>query len=253
MFAQLLKSIIVDDEEPSRAALVNYLSEFCPDVEIVAECDSAKSAYHAINKHKPNLVFIDVEMPRGSGIDLLKMFKTISFKVIFVTAFSDYAVQAFRLSATDFLLKPVKVDELIEAVDKARNELLTTNTYQHLPVLFHNFNSTAQFTPKLAIYNSQGFEYVNIADIIMCKADGYCTIFYFVNDQKIISSHNLKYYEDLLPANQFFRTHNSFIININHITGYNNQGLIKLPADLTCPLSVKRKSQFLSFFKNPNK
>lgn len=250
MLPQLLKSIIVDDEDPSREALVNYISEFCPDVEIVAECDSAQSAFKAINEHKPNLVFLDVEMPRGSGIDLLKMFKNISFKVIFVTAFSDYAVQAFRLSATDFLLKPVKVDELLEAISKARNEFYSAFTNQNLKVLYHNFSLDARFEKKLTIFNSHGFEYININDIIMCKADTYCTNFYIGPDKTISSSHNLKYYEELLPSDQFFRSHNSYILNINHIKGYNNQGIIKLSSDLSCPLSVKRKSKFLKIIKS---
>jgi two-component system LytT family response regulator len=106
---RLIKSVIVDDEQPSREALANYIREYCPDIEIVSECKSAKTAFKCINERRPQLVFLDIEMPRGSGFDLLKMFKTIPFKVIFVTAFSDYAIQAFRFSATDYLMKPVKV------------------------------------------------------------------------------------------------------------------------------------------------
>jgi two-component system LytT family response regulator len=250
MLPLLLKSIIVDDERPSREGLINYIEEFCPDVEIIAECNSAKSAFKAINEHKPHLVFLDIEMPRGSGIDLLKMFESISFKVIFITAFSDYAVQAFRYSATDFLLKPVKVSELVEAVKRAKFEIFAHNSFENIEFLLQNFNSPSLNTRKLVIPNSQGFCVVNTSEIIMCKADGYCTHFFLENDKKITSSYNLRFYEDLLPSNQFMRVHNSFIINTQHVLAYNNHGFIELTENNKCSLSAARKSHFLHVFRN---
>lgn len=106
----MLNTIVVDDERPSREALSTYLRDYCRDVQVVSECDSVKSAYKAIVEHKPKLVFLDIEMPNGNGFDLLSLFNPIDFKVIFVTAFSEYAIKAFRFSAADYLLKPVKVD-----------------------------------------------------------------------------------------------------------------------------------------------
>src|ERR1035437_4787774 len=132
MLPKSIKTIIVDDEKPSREALVNYITEYCPDIEIVSECKSIKTAYKSISELKPQLVFLDIEMPNGSGFDLLKMFETIDFKVIFITAFSDYAIQAFRFSATDYLLKPVKVIELIDAVAKVQQELTILDANQHI-------------------------------------------------------------------------------------------------------------------------
>lgn len=253
MQPEYLKSIVVDDERPSRQALINYTREFCPDVEIIAECNSAKSAYSAIVKHKPHLVFLDMEMPRGSGIDLLKMFKTISFKVIFITAFSDYAVQAFRYSATDFLLKPVKVEELVEAVCKVRNELALNSSLDNIDVLLENFDASNLHSKKLAISNIHGFTIINIAEIIMCQADRYCTNFYLKNGAILNSSHNLRYYEDFLPATQFMRVHNSFIINLDHVCGYNNHGFIQLTGNHNCSLSAARKADFLRHFKHGGK
>lgn len=250
MLHQFLTTIVVDDEKPSREALVNYTREFCPGIEIVAECDTEKSAYHAILEHKPHLVFLDIEMPRGNGFDLLKRFDKLFSKVIFVTAFSDYAVQAFRYSATDFLLKPVKVGELIEAVDKVRKELDLNRSNLNLDILLNNHNSPDISARKLVISNSHGFTVIDTADIIMCQADTYCTNFTLTNNQIIKSSHNLRYYEDLLPDHQFMRVHNSFIVNIEHVKSYNNQGYIRLTEENKCSLSAQRKTEFLKFFKN---
>lgn len=245
-----LKSIVVDDEKPSRQALINYTRQFCADVNVVAECENIKAAYSAIIAHSPKLVFLDIEMPRGSGIELLKMFNPIPFMVIFITAFSDYAVQAFRYSATDFLLKPIKVAELVEAVSKAQNELALKSRLDKLDVLVENFNNQNLHSQKLVISNIHGFTVINTSDIIMCQADRYCTNFIMKNGERMKSSHNLRYYEDLLPATQFMRVHNSFMVNLGHVCGYNNHGFIKLINGLKCSLSNARKTDFLRFFKN---
>jgi two-component system LytT family response regulator len=249
MLPHLLKTIVVDDEAPSREALINYTRENCPDLEIVAECDSIETAYEAIMKHNPDLVFLDIEMPWGSGIELLKRFETIPFKVIFVTAFSDYAAQAFRLSATDFLLKPLKVKELVEAVTKVRKELALNHSAHNYDVLIHNLEMPGIGSKKIVISNAHGFIVVNTADIIMCKADTYCTNFTLTKKRIIKSSHNLRYYEELLPDNNFIRVHNSFIVNIEHIKSYSNHGFIHLTDSNKCALSTSRKPDFLKKFK----
>ncbi len=253
MLPHILKSIVVDDETPSRDALVNFTSENCPDVEIVAECDSIQTAFEAITEYNPHLVFLDVEMPWGSGFELLKMFNPIPFKVIFVTAFSDYAVQAFRLAATDFLLKPVKVIELVDAVAKVRKELTLSDSAQNIDVLLHNFDAPDICSRKLVITDSHGFSVINTCDIVFCQADTYCTNFTLVNKEIMKSTHNLRYFEDLLPTNQFMRVHNSYIVNIDHVKGYSNQGYIRLTDDHKCSLSTMRKPDFLKIFKNRNR
>ncbi len=252
MLNKNLKAIVVDDERPSREALINYINEFCPNVEIVAQCDSVKTACKAIEIHGPQLVFLDIEMPQGSGFDLLTKFKPVPFKVIFVTAFSNYAVQAFRFSATDFLLKPVKVSELVEAVAKVRDELAFHNSFQNIETLIENISLPAGLERNLVIPNPHGFVVVKTSEIIMCEADGYCTHFHINNKPKITSAHNLKYYEELLP-DQFMRVHKSFIINIQHISGYTNQGVIQLEGNLNCALSSSHRSDFMKVFKHHKK
>jgi two-component system LytT family response regulator len=250
MLTKTINAIVVDDEKPSREAMVNYLTEFCPDVHVAAECATAQSAFLAIEKHKPQLVFLDIEMPKGSGFDLLRKFKQVTFKVIFVTAFSKYAVDAFRFSATDYLLKPVKVSELVEAVAKVRDELATHNSFDNIGTLLQNFGTANDFEHCLVVPNTHGFAVVKTPSIIMCEAEGYCTHFHIINKPKITSSYNLKYYEALLPINQFMRVHKSFIINKMHIQGYTNQNSILLSDNLNCPLSATHKAVFMQAFKH---
>jgi two-component system LytT family response regulator len=189
-------------------------------------------------------------MPKGSGFDLLKMFKIINFKVIFITAFSSYAVQAFRFSATDFLLKPVKISELIEAVTKVQNEVAVKNSYLNVQALINNLSGQHTLTENLVIPDSKGFNVVKTSDIIMCEADGYCTRFYINGNIKISSSRNLKFYTELLPQNLFIRTHHSYLVNLQHVKGYSHQEEILLTNDVKCPLSLANKHSFIMLFKN---
>jgi two-component system, LytTR family, response regulator len=244
-----IRTIIVDDEKPSREVLSNYLREFCPNIQIIAECNSAKTAFKAIKEYQPQLVFLDVEMPKGSGFDLLRMFSSIHFKVIFITAFSNYAFQAFRFSAVDFLLKPLKISELKDAVNKVVHELEVKDSYLSVKALLNNLSNISQPNGNLVISNSKGFTILKTSDIIYCEADGYCTRFYLTGKPKISSSRNLRFYEELLPANQFIRTHHSYIVNLNHVKGYSHQEEILLTEGLKCPLSVVNKHAFMSFFK----
>ncbi|NJO69478.1 MAG: response regulator, partial [Bacteroidetes bacterium] len=145
----MLKTIVVDDEMPSRDALSNYIRDYCSDLEIVAQCDSVKTAYKAILEFKPGLVFLDIEMPNGNGFELLKLFQPIGFKVIFVTAYSDYAIKAFRFSATDYLLKPIKIDELVEAVNKVKIELVTSDSFVNIQMLRDNLPDAPLLRPTV--------------------------------------------------------------------------------------------------------
>jgi two-component system LytT family response regulator len=249
MLRQNIKTIIVDDEKPSREALANYLREFCPGIQIIAECTSAKTAFKAISELQPQLVFLDVEMPKGSGFDLLKMFGSVHFKIIFITAFSNYAVQAFRFSATDFLLKPVKISELKEAVNKVMNELDIKDSYLAVKALLDNYSDHTPANRNLVIPDSKGFTVIKTSDIIYCKADGYCTHFFLTGDIKISSSRNLKFYCEILPQNLFIRTHNSYLVNLQQVRGYLNQEEILLADGLKCPLSSGNKRAFIDLFK----
>lgn len=185
-----------------------------PGVEIVAECDSVKPAYQAILQLQPQLVFLDIEMPNGNGFDLLQMFKLPTFKVIFVTAYSDYAIRAFRFAAADYLLKPVKVDELVDAVNKVRLELEKEQSNLNIQVLMESLASHNGEVHQLVIPDTKGFNVIKVNDIIMCEADGYCTHFYLSGNRKIISSKSLKHFEEMIVNQQIIRVHRSYLVNL---------------------------------------
>jgi len=250
MDSQPVKAIVVDDEKPSREVLINYLREYCPEVEVVAECSSLKTGHKAIAEHHPRLVFLDIEMPRGSGFDLLRKYENHDFRVIFVTAYSQYAIRAFRCSATDYLMKPVKVSELIEAVNKAIRELSDKGYQQRMKALLENLTSGDTGNQSLVISDTRGFTILKTQEIYCCEADGYCTIFHLSGSKTVTSSKNLKHFEELLAGDHFMRVHNSFLVNLRHITGYTHQGEIFLPGNLKCPLSATYKTNFLEYFKN---
>jgi two-component system, LytTR family, response regulator len=243
----LIRTIIVDDEKPARDLIYNYISMYCQSVEIVAQCPSSTTAYKAIQKYKPHLVFLDIEMPRKSGFELLKMFKVIDFYIIFITAYSSHAPMAFRVSAIDFLLKPLKISELNEAINKVKERLAQKISLDVLTML-DKLEAEYGIVKKLVIPNSKGFSAVNYTDIILCEADGYCTTFYLKGNLKITSSRHLKFYSELLPASQFIRVHNSFIVNMSHVLGYSLQGDIQLTDGNSCALGSTHKREFLNAF-----
>jgi two-component system, LytTR family, response regulator len=245
----MVRTIIVDDEKLSRKVLCNYLRDYCTDVEVVATADSLKAAEKAIKKHDPDLVFLDIELGDGKGFDLLEMIEKPSFKIVFITAYPEYAVKAFRFNAADYLLKPVKVDELIEAVEKVKtingNHLLSPESLQ---VLQKNLGSTSTSFSTLVVPHIKGFEVLKVSDIIICKADGYCTNFHLTGGRKVNSSKNLKQYEELLSGQTFQRVHHSYIVNLSHVCSYTKKGEIALTEGLKASLGDAYKEGFTRKF-----
>jgi two-component system LytT family response regulator len=244
----MIRSVVVDDEKPSREVLCNYLKEYCPDVEVVATAGSLKTAFRIIKKHQPDLVFLDIELGDGKGFDLLNLFDKLDFRIVFVTAYSEHAVKAFRFSAVDYLLKPVKIDELKEAVEKVRNFNGTSIRSENLAAFFNNLNNTSKPLPTLVIHHIKGYEVLKISDIIMCRADGYCTNFHLTGNRRIVSSKNLKQYEELLAEHNFTRVHHSFIINLNYVMSYSRQGEIILAENNKASLGDAYKDGFIGRF-----
>jgi two-component system, LytTR family, response regulator len=245
-----IKTLIVDDEKSSREALSIYLNEYCPVIDIVGDCDSVKKAFKAIHELNPDLVFLDIEMPMANGFELLKMFNPVNFRVIFVTAYSEYALDAFRYSAVDYLLKPVKVTELIEAVKKTDIYFEKSGNSTNLNKKNENIEILKTIHRNLVVCTNKGFSVINPDEIIICKAEGYCTCIYLEGKNTISSSRNLKYIEGLLPYCNFMRVHHSYLINLNHVKGYSHQEEILLTDNNKAPLSNVHKNSFLNIFKN---
>lgn len=249
----MLRAIIIDDEKLSREIICNYLRDYCNDVEIVTTASSVKTAYKAIRKHSPDFIFLDIELADGKGFDLLTMFEKIDFKVIFITAHSEYAVKAFRFSAVDYLLKPIKIEELISAIERVKSLLVAGSGQENLAALIHNLNRKPNVPTTLVVPHMKGFEVLRISEIIMCQADGYCTSFHLSDDRRIISSKNLKYYNDLIDEYDFVRVHHSYIINLSYVSGYSRQGEIFLANGLKAALGDSYKANFQKKIGNKKK
>jgi len=244
----MLRAIVIDDEKPSREVICNYLRDYCEDIQVVATASSVKSAYRVIRRHNPDLVFLDIELGDGKGFDLLKMFEKINFKIIFVTAYSEYAIKAFRVNAIDYLLKPVKIEELNTAVEKARSFNDHNTDLDHITALVRDLAETRSLHPTITIQHLKGTEVLKINDIIMCKADSYCTEFYLTGKKKVISSKNLKNYEALLSGHNFIRVHHSYIVNLDQVCNYSKQGEIVLAEGNKANLGDTYKNVFIRSF-----
>jgi two-component system LytT family response regulator len=244
----MLRAVIIDDERPAREVISNFLKEYCPDVEVVAKASSVKTAFSAIKKTSPDMIFLDIQMADGKGFDLLKMFDKIDFKVIFVTAYSEYAIRAFRFSAIDYLLKPVKIDELIDAVAKVRDVKDSGISPEIVTALLNNIRSESAKQSTLIIPNIRGFEVLRVPEIIMCQADGYCTNFHLTGQRKVVSSKNLKHFEGLLEDQYFLRVHHSYLINLEYVISFTRQGEIILSEGLKAYLGDSYKAEFIRKF-----
>lgn len=240
----MIKAILIDDEAKARRILEALLKEYCTDVEIVATAADVPSGVIAINQHKPDVLFLDVEMPGYTGFQLLDFFRDIDFDIVFTTAHSDYAVQAFRVSAIDFLLKPIQISELIAAVDKVKAK--QGQNKERLSVLKENFKDNA--VKKLALPVAEGLLFADTDTLTHLEADGAYTHFHFDDGRKVVVSKKIKEFEEALTQqSNFFRTHRSYIVNLKKIKQYVKQegGYVLLENDIQVPLARERKDEFL--------
>jgi two-component system LytT family response regulator len=244
----MLRTIIIDDEKLSREVIRNYINGYCTDIEVVATASSVRSAFKVIKKYAPDFIFLDIEMADGKGFDLLMMFDQINFKVVFVTAYSEYAVKAFRFSAVDYLLKPVKIDQLISAVEKIKSLKEQVPGSEILNELMKNLNRESILPRTLVISHLKGFDVIKISEIIMCVADGYCTNFFVTSDRKYISSKNLKHFDEMLEEQNIIRVHHSYLVNLNHVRSYSRQGEILLTEGHKAYLGDSYKNYFIKRF-----
>jgi two-component system, LytTR family, response regulator len=247
---QTITTLVVDSDESAVFKLTQLVHGYCPEIEIVSVCSSFKQAVNAISEYHPQLVITETELPDGNGFDLVQNQQERNFKVVFITANCENAIKAFRFSASDYLLKPVKKEELLEAVKKVKTELSEPDSYEGLKNYLVQLNGNNEPLKTLVVHNSKGFTVLKTDEIIYLEADGYCTNFYLLGKVKISSSRNLKYYIDLLPDAVFMRVHHSFIVNLNHVTGYNCQEEILLTGNLSCSLSAAHKTRFMGYFKH---
>jgi len=244
----MIRSIIVDDELKSRESLKILLTDFCDNVEVLATCQNVAEGIEAINQHKPDVVFLDIQMQRETGFDLLSKVKPVNFEVVFTTAHSEYAIKAFKFSAVDYLLKPIDIEELKRALDKIEKKI-NGNISDRLEQLIQNLKPVGNTQNlKLALPTSDGLIFVKIDDILYCEASSNYTNIYTSDGKKHVISRTLKEYEDLLADHNFFRIHNSHLINLGSIKKYvrGDGGYVVMNNDVSLDVSKRKKEAFLS-------
>lgn len=243
----MLTAIIIDDETSSRNALRQKLSNHCTGVMIIGECENGEEGIKNIEEKKPDIVFLDVEMPRINGFTMLQQLKNKNFEVIFVTAYDHYAIKAIRYSALDYLVKPVEIDDLKNAVNRAIEKRNIAKPNAQLELLLENMVLEKTKFKRIAIPTTQGLQFIKINEIIYLEASVNYTKFYLSNNVKYTVSKTLKEFEDMLPDDTFLRIHNSYIINKNYVEKYirGEGGQVVLSNGITLDVSKRKKAEFL--------
>ena len=246
----MIKAILVDDEVHGLETLNILLADFCPDVQVIDRCSSAKKALESIQRAKPDLVFLDIEMPIMNGFELLEQFDKIPFSVIFTTSYDQYAIKAIRFSALDYLLKPVDPKELIAAIHKVE-KMKHPPSNEQLQMLMEQLQHRESSLTRIAIPTTEGFELVPADQVIRCEADDNYTYLFLKNKTRIIASRTLKEIEEQLrefPA--FLRVHHSYIVNLNEVVKYvrGEGGYLSMTDGSTVNVSRSRKEALLKHF-----
>jgi len=242
-----LKTIIIDDEPDAVDFISSIICEYCPGLEVAGKAYDISEGVQVIKDQLPDLVFLDVEMPHGTGFDLLANFPEKEFDVIFITAFNHYAIKAIKFSAVDYILKPINVNEFIEAVNKVMQKRSNTmfRGNENIKALLENLRTAVP--SRLAIPTSDGMEYLNPKEIIRIEADRSYSWFYLAGDRKILVSRNLKEFQVLLSDRHFFRPHNSYLINLKYVKKYVRKegGYIEMQDGSEIPVSRNKKDLFI--------
>lgn len=245
-----IKAIIVDDEQHCIDALQTMLQKKCPEVNVLGGVNSVKAARELIMEVQPDVVFLDVEMPHQNGFELLKLFDRITFDVVFTTAYEQYALKAIKFNALDYLLKPFSVKELQDAVQKCisrRNNQQGEHTTSPLEMFLQNMKTLHQTHKKIALPTINGLVFMPVQQIVRCESTGNYTRIFFTDKKNLMVSRPLKEFEELLTEMDFFRIHNSHLINLQQMQSYiQGEGGFALMSDGTqVEVSRRRKAEFL--------
>ncbi len=243
----MLTAILIDDEQSSLNSLKQKIVQNCSEVKIISINDDPQKGAEAIEELKPDLVFLDIEMPRINGFTLLQQLTYKNFELIFVTAYDHYAIKAIRYSALDYLVKPVEIEELKTAVNRAVEKRNAAKPNSQLELLLENMVSEKLRFKRIAIPAAQGLQFIKVNEIIYLEASGNYTKFFLAHNQKYVVSKTLKDFEDILPPDIFIRIHNSCIININFVDKYirGDGGQVVLTEGTILDISKRKKSEFL--------
>ncbi len=245
----MIKALIIDDEEDARQMLNLALQRYCPNVEVLALCESAHEGLEKIERLKPDLVFLDVQMPILSGFDMLEKVPKPDFEVIFVTAHNQYAIKAIKFSALDYLLKPIDVEELVSSVERVSEKTNQKAAPYHS--LLTNMHLGPKKLKRLAIPIENGLVLQEVDDIVYCEADGSYTKLFLLDDSQLLVSKNIKEFENMLTENAFCRIHHSFLVNTAHVKKYirGEGGYVEVTGEKHLNVSRRKKDSLLQFLQ----
>jgi two-component system LytT family response regulator len=244
----VIRTVLIDDEIDSIRVLQKLLDTCCPQVTVIGTADGVETATTLIRSVSPDLVFLDIEMMHGNAFDLLNRLQPINFQVIFVTAFDNYAVRAFKYSAIDYLLKPVDMDELRASVEKLSGKFGKDNVLDQMRTLLDNVAGMHVNEQKMAIPTLTGLSFVTLRDIVRLEAKGSYTTIHMTDKRQIVSTRTIKDYEDILPETLFYRVHNSHIINLQKIQKYQKGrgGSIIMEDNTSIEVAIRRREEFMA-------
>lgn len=247
-----MKTIIIEDEEQAISALISEINRNCPELEITGTAGKINEAINLIESTKPDLIFLDIQLTDGLGFEILKHFEKSTFQVIFTTAYSQYAINAIKFNALDYLLKPISSTDLKEAVSKIKNK--PKHEFQIQIENFIKNQSLQNQKKKIALQTTQGIFLHEIQSILKCTSEGNYTHVYFTDGKKVLISKPLKDFEDMLCSYGFERIHNSHIINLNHLTSYifKEGGYVILSDKSTLPVSKRKKASLMEYLSKIN-
>ena len=243
----MLKAVLIDDEKNALEMLEWQLHTYCPQVEVSAICMNADKGIAAIQQHKPQLVFLDIEMPKKNGFEVVQAFPQPFFDVIFTTAYNQFALKAFRFAALDYLLKPIDADDLVVAVSRYEKKMLHGNFKQQLDILMQQYNQPNALPDKISFATQQAIHFINPANIVYCESASNYTTLHFIDKSKMVVSKTLKEVEETLVHYHFYRIHHSYIINLKHVNRYVKMdgGSIEMTDGAQLPISRQRKEELM--------
>ena len=255
MPAESYNCLIIDDEQAAQDVLLRMLSLQHPNFRILQICSSVKEGMEAIRKHRPQLVFMDVQMPPGTGFDVLQETKEIPYEIIFTTSYEEYAIHAFKVSAIDYLLKPFSAEQLALALGKFKEKSERAYNRQHIESLLQNIHPGNKQNGKIALPSSKGYIFVASDQIVRCEADNNYTTLYMRDKAKHLVSRTLKEFEELLKPYGFFRVHASHLINLDCVAEYikGEGGQVRLTDGSTVEVSRRKKEDFIAQIGGPGK